>query len=127
MIIKQDQHHNVICDQFIELINNAATMLQCKGFRAAKAYLKKEIYEAYFASIERELIDKKARPCDCFFNLLAFNDKKMRSTGQMVTFLIHAYENFANYKVHYQAQTIKEKSSEKINLNLFSELLAKIQ
>ena len=126
MIIKQDQHHNVICDQFIELINNAGTMLQCKGFRATKAYMKKEIYEAYFASIERELIDKKARTCDCFFNLLAFNDKKIKSTAQMVTFLINAYESFANYKVHYQAKTIKEKSSEKINLNLFAEMLAKV-
>ena len=127
MIIKQDQHHNVICDQFIELINNAATVLQCKGFRAAKAYLKKEVYEAYFASIERELIDKKARPCDCFFNLLAFNDKKIKSTGQMVTFLIQSFDAFTGYKVHCQAQTIKEKSSEKINLNLFAEMLAKIQ
>lgn len=127
MIIKQNEHHTVICDQFIELITNAGTMLQCKGFRAAKAYLTKEIYEAYFASIEQELIDKKARQCDCFFNLLAFNGKKMKSTGQMVTFLIHAYENFADYKVHYQAQTIKQKSNEKINLNLFAEMLAKIQ
>lgn len=126
MIIKQDQHHNVICDQFIELINDAATMLQCKGFRATKAYMKKEIYEAYFASIERELIDKKARPCDCFFNLLAFNDRKIKSTGQMVTFLIQSFDAFTDYKVHYQDQTIKEKSIEKINLNLFAEMLAKV-
>lgn len=122
MIIKQDQHHNVICDQFIELINNAGTMLQCKGFRATKAYLTKEIYEAYFASIELELKDKKARPCDCFFNLLAFNNR-MKSTAQMVTFLIKAHDDFTNYKVHYQAKTM---STEKINLNLFSEMLAKV-
>ena len=122
MIIKQDQHHNAICDQFIELINNAGTMLQCKGFRATKAYLTKEIYEAYFASIERELRDKKARPCDCFFNLLAFNNR-MKSTAQMVTFLIKAYDDFTNYKVHYQANTM---STEKYNLNLFAEMLAKV-
>ena len=122
MIIKQDQHHNVICDQFIELINNAGTMLQCKGFRATKAYLTKEIYEAYFASIELELKDRKARPCDCFFNLLAFNNR-MTSTAQMVTFLIKAYGDFTEYKVHYQAKT---KSTEKANLNLFAEMLAKV-
>ena len=122
MIIKQDQHHNVICDQFIGLINNAGTMLQCKGFRATKAYLIKEIYEAYFASIERELRDKKARPCDCFFNLLAFNNR-MKSTAQMVTFLIKAYDAFTDYKVHYQAKTM---STKKYNLNLFSEMLVKV-
>ena len=122
MIIKQDQHHNAICDQFIGLINNAGTMLQCKGFRATKAYLTKEIYEAYFASIERELRDKKARPCDCFFNLLAFNNR-MTSTAQMVTFLIKAYDDFTNYKVHYQAKTM---STEKADLNLFAEMLAKV-
>ena len=120
MIIKQDQHHNVICDQFIELINNAGTMLHCKGFRVTKAYLTKEIYEAYFASIELELKDRKARPCDCFFNLLAFNNR-MTSTVQMVAFLIKAYDDFTNYKVHYQA-----KSTEKYNLNLFAEMLAKV-
>ena len=122
MIIKQDQHHNVICDQFIDMISNAGTMLQCKGFRATKAYLTKEIYEAYFASIELELKDKKARPCDCFFNLLAFNNR-MTSTAQMVTFLIKAYDDFTNYKVHYQAKTM---STEKADLNLFAEMLAKV-
>jgi hypothetical protein len=50
----------------------------------------------------------------------------MKSTGQMVTFLIQSFDAFTNYKVHYQAETIKEKSSEKINLNLFAEMLAKV-
>ena len=122
MIIKQDQHHNIICDQFIDLINNAGTMLQCKGFRATKAYLTKEIYEAYFASIELELKDKKARPCDCFFNLLAFNNR-MKSTKDLAHFLIKAYDDFTNYKVHYQAKTM---STEKADLNLFAEMLAKV-
>lgn len=122
MIIKQDQHHNVICDQFIDMINNAGTMLHCKGFRATKAYLIKEIHEAYFASIELELKDKKARPCDCFFNLLAFNNR-MKSTAQMVTFLIKAHAAFTDYKVHYQAKTM---STDKADLNLFAEMLAKV-
>ena len=125
MIIKQDLHHNDICDQFIELINNAGTMLQCKGFRATKAYLIKEIHEAYFASIERELIDKKARPCQCFFNLLAFNER-VKSTSQLAHFLIRSYEAFKNYKVYYRSKTIIEKSREKIDLDLFSKMLAEV-
>ena len=125
MIIKQDLHHNVVCDQFIELINNAGTMLQCKGFRATKAYLIKEIHEAYFASIERELIDKKARPCQCFFSLLAFNEK-MRSTSQLAHFLIRSYEAFKEYKVHYHSKTVTEKSIEKIDLDLFSKMLSEV-
>lgn len=130
MIIKQDQHHNVICDQFIELINNAGTMLQCKGFRATKAYLIKEITEAAYVSTEREVRDPKARQCQCFFDLLAFNDK-MKSTGQMVTFLIKAHDNFKAYKT-YDSIILGHKhdskawSSEKINLNLFAEMLAKV-
>lgn len=125
MIIKQDQHHNIICDQFIELINNAGTMLQCKGFRATKAYLGKELNEAYFASVERELIDKKARPCQCYFDLLG-DSRKIRSTKDLAYFLIQAYEKFRDYKVHYRSQTIREKSSEKYNLNLFAEMLSKV-